>query len=42
MKEELLESLMLISVESDMVPEKENIIDPIGRSSKTLSNLLIF
>jgi hypothetical protein len=42
MKEELLESLMLISIESDMIPEISEIIDAIGRSSGTFSNLLIF
>lgn len=42
MKEELLESLMLISIESDMIPEIPEIIDAIGRSSGTFSNLLIF
>lgn len=42
MKEELLESLMLISIEADIIPETDIIIDAIGRSSETLSNLLIF
>lgn len=42
MKEELLESLMLISIESDMIPEIPEIIDAIGKSSGTFSNLLIF
>jgi hypothetical protein len=41
MKEELLESLMLISVESDVIPTTNKIIDTIGRSSTVLSNLLI-
>jgi len=42
MKEDLLESLMLISKESDMIPEVPEIIDAIGRTSGTFSNLLIF
>jgi hypothetical protein len=42
MKEELLESLMLISIESDMIPEIPEIIAAIGRSTGIFSNLLIF
>jgi hypothetical protein len=42
MKENLLEHLMLISIETDIIPGTGIIIDAIGRSSGTLSNLLIF
>jgi len=40
-KEELLESLMLISIDADIIRKTDIIIDAIGRSSGILSNLLI-
>lgn len=42
MSQELLESLMLISIEPDLLPDTNVIIDNIGKSTTELSKLLIF
>lgn len=41
MGQEMLESLMLISIESDLIPDKNIIMDKLGKSSNELSKLLI-
>ncbi len=42
MSQELLESLMQISIEPDLLPDTNVIYDNIGKSATELSKLLIF